>query len=179
MLLEFETEIPHERLECACRILTAKFTGKTLADMCTAGEGTWDDIPDFDLGAVRLLVPSIRKMVRKDESGKMFAEGQTNILLQPEFFDRARVGAVIEILEEKNLLMHLFETLGDEDRVVVSIGGENSDGQLASFSVIKTSYTMGNMVGSLGVIGPKRMPYPLLISAVKYTAGVLGELAAT
>jgi heat-inducible transcriptional repressor len=178
MLLEFETEIPHERLECACRILTSKFKGKTLSDMCTAADtAAWDDVPDFDLGAVRLLVPSIRKMMRNEEAGKVFTEGQTNILLQPEFFDRERVGAVIEILEEKNLLMHLFQTMGDEDRVVVSIGGENSEGQLASFSVIKTSYTMGNMTGSLGVIGPKRMPYPLLISAVKYTAGVLGELA--
>jgi heat-inducible transcriptional repressor len=177
MLLEFETEIPHERLECACRILSAKFNGKTLSEMCSADEGTYDDIPDFDLGIVRLLVPSIKKMVQNDTSGNVFTEGQTNILLQPEFFDRSRMGAVIEIFEEKNLLMHLFETAGDEDRVLVSIGGENNEGQLESFSVIKTKYSIGSMVGSLGVIGPKRMPYPLLISAVKYTAGVLGEIA--
>jgi heat-inducible transcriptional repressor len=177
MLLEFKTEIPHERLECACRILAAKFAGKTLADMCSAEDGTYDDVPDFDLGVVRLLVPSIRKMVQTDTDGNVFAEGQTNVLLQPEFFDRTRIGAVIEILEEKTLLMHLFETADDEDRVLVTIGGENSEGQLESFSVIKTKYTMGNMVGSLGVIGPKRMPYPLLISTVKYTAHVLGELS--
>ena len=178
MLLEFETEIPSERLECACRILTAKFAGKTLAQMCSADQGAYDDVPDFDLGVVRLLVPSIRKMVQDDMTVNVFTEGQTNVLLQPEFFDRNRVGAVIEILEEKNLLMHLFETTDDEDRVLVTIGGENSDSQLASFSVIKTKYMMGDMVGSLGVIGPKRMPYPQLISAVKYTANVLGELPA-
>lgn len=176
MVLEFETEIPQERLECACRILTSKFNGKTLAEMCSADEGAYDDVPDFDLGIVRLLVPSIKKMVQGDTAGSVFTEGQTNVLLQPEFFDRTRVGAVIEILEEKNLLMHLFETSGDEDRVLVSIGGENNKGQLESFSVIKTKYAIGNMTGSLGVIGPKRMPYPLLISAVKYTAGVLGEI---
>jgi heat-inducible transcriptional repressor len=177
MLLEFEANIPLERLECACRILTLKFAGKTLAEMCSAGDGAYGDVPEFDLGIVRLLVPSIRKMVQAESADDVFAEGQTNILLQPEFFDRDRVGAVIEILEEKNLLMHLFETAGDDDRVVVSIGGENIEGQFASFSVIKTGYTIGNMTGSLGVIGPKRMPYPLLIAAVKYTAGVLGELA--
>jgi heat-inducible transcriptional repressor len=178
MLLEFETEIPSERLECACRILTAKFSGKTLAQMCSADEGAYGDVPDFDLGVVRLLVPSIRKMVQDDTTVNIFTEGQTNVLLQPEFFDRDRVGAVIEILEEKNLLMHLFETTDDEDRVLVTIGNENCDSHLASFSVIKTKYMMGNMVGSLGVIGPKRMPYPQLISAVRYTASVLGELPA-
>jgi heat-inducible transcriptional repressor len=177
MLLEFETEISHERLECACRILTAKFAGKTLEEMCSADEKAYDDIPEFDLGIVRLLVPSIRKMVQNDSSDEVFAEGKTNVLLQPEFFDRNRVGTVIEILEEKNLLMHLFETTEDENRVIVSIGGENSDGQLESFSIIKTKYHVGNMVGSLGVIGSKRMPYPLLISAVEYTANVLGEVS--
>jgi len=73
-------------------------------------------------------------------------------------------------------LMHLFETSGNEDRVFISIGGENQEGQLQSFSIIKTNYRVGNMVGSLGVIGPKRMPYPYLVSAVEYTAKVLGEL---
>lgn len=177
MLLELETQISHERLECACRILSSKFSGKTLADMCSAEEGTYEDVPDYDIGVIRLLVPSIRKMMQSEQSGEVFTEGKTNVLLQPEFFNPDRVGAVIEILEEKNLLMHLFETTDDDNRVHVSIGGENLEGQLTSFSVIKTQYHIGNMVGSLGVIGPKRMPYPQLISAVKYTARVLGELS--
>jgi heat-inducible transcriptional repressor len=177
MVLELETQIPHERLECACRILTSKFSGKTLAAMCSAEEGTYDDIPDFDIGVIRLLVPSIRKMMQAEQNGEVFTEGQTNVLLQPEFFNPDRVGAVIEILEEKTLLMHLFETTDEDNRVHVLIGGENCEGQLASFSIIKTQYHIGSMVGSLGVIGPKRMPYPQLISAVKYTARVLGELS--
>lgn len=177
MLLELETEIPHDRLECACRILTSKFSGKTLAEMCSADDGAYTDVPDFDLGVVRLLVPSIRKMLQSESTEEVFAEGKTNVLLQPEFFDRERVGAVIEILEKKNLLMHLIETTENEDRVLITIGGENSKEDLASFSVIKTTYHIGNMIGSLGVIGPKRMPYPQLISAVKYTASVLGEIA--
>jgi heat-inducible transcriptional repressor len=178
MLLEFETEIPHERLECACRILTAKFAGKTLENVCCAEDGVYNDVPDFDLGVVRLIVPSIKKIVQPEQSEEVFTEGKTNMLLQPEFFNRDTVGAVIEILEEKNLLMHLFETTGEGDRVLVTIGGENSgERQLTSFSIIKTTYKIGNMIGSLGVIGPKRMPYPQLISTVKYTADVLSELA--
>lgn len=178
MLLEFESEISHERLEFACRILSAKFGGQTLESIINADETVFRDVPEFDLGIVRLIVPSIRKMMEPENSESVFTEGKTNMLLQPEFFNRDTVGAVIEILEEKTMLMHLIETSGDDDRVLVSIGNENSaDGQLTSFSVIKTTYSIGNMVGSLGVIGPKRMPYPHLISAVKYTADVLSELA--
>lgn len=176
MVVELETDVPVDRLECACRILTSKFGGKSFLEMCEADDGKFGDIPDFDLGIIRLLVPSLKKILSQDQNENIFTEGQTNVLLQPEFFDRERVGAVMEIFEEKNLLMHLFETPEHEDRIFVSIGEENLKGQLQSFSIIKTKYRVGNMIGSLGVIGPKRMPYPYLISAVEYTSKVLGEL---
>jgi heat-inducible transcriptional repressor len=176
MVMELQTDVPLERLECACRIISSKCAGKTLNEMCEMDDAKFGDVPDFDLGIIRLLVPSIRKIMDQNENESVFTEGQTNVLLQPEFFSRERVGAVMEIFEEKNLLMHLFETTGTDDRVFISIGGENQEGQLQSFSIIKTNYRMGNMHGSLGVIGPKRMPYPYLISAVEYTAKVLGEL---
>jgi heat-inducible transcriptional repressor len=176
MVVEFTTEIPLERLECACRIISSKFAGKTLQEMCNADDRAFNDIPDFDLGIIRLLVPSIKKIVENNKEDTLFTEGQTNVLLQPEFFSRERVGAVIEIVEEKKLLMHLIETPENGDGILISIGGENQEGQLESFSVVKTSYRVGSMVGSLGVVGPKRMPYPFLVSAVEYTARVLGEL---
>ncbi len=176
MMVEFQTDVPFERLECACRIISSKCGGKTLDEMCAMDDTRFKDVAEFDLGIIRLLVPSIRKIMDQNENNSVFTEGQTNVLLQPEFFSRDRVGAVMEIFEEKNLLMHLFETTGDNDKVFISIGGENQEGQLQSFSIIKTNYTVGTMHGSLGVIGPKRMPYPFLVSAVEYTAKVLSEL---
>ncbi|NLW30977.1 MAG: heat-inducible transcription repressor HrcA [Fibrobacter sp.] len=176
MVIEFHTQLPVECLECACRILTTKFKGKTIQQMCDADETNFRDVGDLELGVVRLLVPSIKKLFETGEKSQVFLEGKTNVLLQPEFFSKDRIGAVIEILEEKKLLMHLFDTSHDKTGIVITIGGENQKGQLQSFSIIKTNYNIGGMVGSLGVIGPKRMPYPYLISVVEYTAKVIGEL---
>ena len=64
----------------------------------------------------------------------------------------------------------------ENGQVTVSIGGEIENGQFNSFSIVKTQYHIGHMEGSLGVIGPKRMPYPLLVAAVDYTAKALGDL---
>ncbi len=176
MVVEFKTEIPQERLELACRILSVKFAGKTLQQMCNADEQQFKDVSDLELGIIRILVPSIKKIVEDNLDETVFAEGQTNVLLQPEFFNREQIGVVIEIVEEKRLLMHLFETPQNEKRILISIGGEIPKENLQSFSIIKTNYQVGNLMGSLGVIGPKRMPYPFLVSAVEYTAKVLGEL---
>lgn len=176
MVVEFKTEIPQERLELACRILSVKFAGKSLQQMCNADEQQFEDVSDLELGIIRILVPSIKKIVEDNLDETVFTEGQTNVLLQPEFFNRELIGVVIEIVEEKRLLMHLFETPQNERRILISIGGEIPKENLQSFSIIKTNYQVGNLMGSLGVIGPKRMPYPFLVSAVAYTARVLGEL---
>jgi heat-inducible transcriptional repressor len=177
MVCEVETEIEPERLERACEVINERFYGSTLSEMCQKEHDFFSDIESFELGIIRLFVPSIKKIIQTEGSESVYAEGETNIMTQPEFFSKDRVGAVIEILEEKKLLMHLFETEhASKPGVIVTIGGENEDGQMKSFSIIKTKYHVGSMEGSLGVIGPKRMPYPFLVSAVDYTAKLLGNL---
>jgi heat-inducible transcriptional repressor len=177
VICEVSTEIAPERLERACEVINERFFGLTLLEMCQKDQDIFSDIESFELGIIRLFVPSIKKIIQTEETDSVYAEGETNIMTQPEFFSKDRVGAVIEILEEKKLLMHLFETeTSTRTGVIVTIGGENEDGQMKSFSVIKTKYHVGSMEGSLGVIGPKRMPYPFLVSAVDYTARLLGEL---
>jgi heat-inducible transcriptional repressor len=180
MICELTTEINPERLQRACEVINERFFGLTLSEMCQTDRDIFSDVESFELGIIRLFVPSIKKIIQAEEKEPVYAEGEMNIMTQPEFFSKDRVGAVIEILEEKKLLMHLFETVQENDAanagVIISIGGENSDGQMKSFSIIKTKYHIGSMEGSLGVIGPKRMPYPFLVSAVDYTAKLLGEL---
>jgi heat-inducible transcriptional repressor len=177
MICELTTEISPDRLARACEVINSRFFGMTLQDMCEQDGGIFSDVESFELGIIRLFVPSIKKILRDEKTDSIYAEGETNIMTQPEFFSRDRVSAIIEILEEKKLLLHMFETESSKKSgVVIVIGGENQDGQLKSFSIIKTNYQVGNMVGSLGVIGPKRMPYPFLVSAVDYTANLLSDL---
>jgi heat-inducible transcriptional repressor len=177
MVCELATEISPERLERACEVINERFYGLTLFEMCQKEGDIFSDVESFELGIIRLFVPSIKKIIQTEESESVYAEGETNIMTQPEFFSKDRVGAVIEIIEEKKMLLHLFETeYSNKPGVIVIIGGENEAGQMKSFSIIKTKYHVGSMQGSLGVIGPKRMPYPFLVSAVDYTAKLLGDL---
>jgi heat-inducible transcriptional repressor len=177
MICELTTEIDPLRLSRACEVINTRFFGMTLQEMCNAERDAFSDVEAFELGIIRLFVPSIKKIIQDEKTESIYAEGETNIMTQPEFFSKERVGAIIEILEEKKLLLHMFETEpAKKNGVVIIIGGENREGQLQSFSIIKTNYQVGNMTGSLGVIGPKRMPYPFLVSAVDYTANLLGDL---
>jgi heat-inducible transcriptional repressor len=180
MVLELKTGLSAERLERACQVINERFFGLTLDDMLKNEEKIFDNVESYELGLIRLFVPSIKKMIDAEQTDAVYTEGETNIVVQPEFFSKDQVSAIIEILEEKKLLLHLFEKeQANKSGVMISIGGENAEGQLQSFSVVKTKYQVGHMEGSLGIIGPKRMPYPFLVSAVDYTAKLLGEMYST
>ena len=75
VVVEFETEIPQDRLELACRIISAKFAGKAREEITIDDEKVIGDVPDLELGIIRLLVPSIRKLLWKDETEEVFADG--------------------------------------------------------------------------------------------------------
>jgi heat-inducible transcriptional repressor len=177
MAISLATDVSATRLETACRIINDRFFGKRMHDLVEIGETVFDDVGDFDLGVIRMFVPSIKRLLQEEESGEIITEGETNIMLKPDFAQSNSMGAIIEILNEKKMLMHLIDTSESaEGKVIVSIGGENKNGIFESFSVLKTKYHLGNLEGSLGIVGPKRMPYPLLVSAVDYTAKLLSTL---
>jgi heat-inducible transcriptional repressor len=177
MVLELKTEASPERLERACQVINERFFGMTLSEMLKKEDSIFDTVEPYELGLIRLFVPSIKRLIEAEQNDAVYTEGETNIMTQPEFASHDQVSAIIEILEEKRLLLHLFEKEQvNKSGVIISIGGENSDGQLQSFSVVKTKYQVGHLEGTLGVIGPKRMPYPFLVSAVDYTAKLLGEM---
>jgi heat-inducible transcriptional repressor len=178
MAVELETDLSLSRLESACRAINERFSGKTLRELQEAGERIFEDVGEYEVRIIRLFIPTIHRMIAESDEWDVVAQGEANILLQPEFFKREAVGALVELLEEKRLLLHLLSSQSrpGDDGVAISIGGEIEDGQFRSFSIVSTGYQLGNMEGRLGIIGPKRMPYPLLVSAVDYTAKVLGEI---
>ncbi len=177
VVVELSTEVKQNKIETVCGIINERFCGMSLQEIFLKKSDMFSDIKKYDLGIIRLFIPSIQKMLSKNRYDEIFSEGKTNILLKPEFFNKEQISAIIEILEEKKLLMHMFEDENDlSGRVIVSIGGEIEEGKFSSFSIIKTSYRIGNMQGSLGIIGPKRMQYPFLISVVDYTSKVIEEL---
>lgn len=98
--------------------------------------------------------------------------------MQPEFENPKNFKDIITLAEDKDLVIHIFKnsnTSGNE--VFISIGSENEDEKLKNYSIVSTSYKIGDVTGNIGVIGPKRMNYSRMISLLRYTSGLLKEFA--
>lgn len=107
---------------------------------------------------------------------KIYLEGFSNLLVQPEFNNIDIIRKIFMIYENKDLLCEiLMEHLGDE-KISVTIGHENSNENFYECSVITATYKKeGEPVGTIGVIGPKRMTYPHVVAVVKFITNTIDE----
>ncbi|MCC8997351.1 MAG: heat-inducible transcriptional repressor HrcA [Nitrosomonas sp.] len=83
---------------------------------------------------------------------------------------------LFELFERKTKLLQLLELSRKAHGVKVFIGGESDVASLEEFSVIAAPYEIdGEIVGTVGVIGPRRMAYERVIPIVDITAKLLSS----
>jgi heat-inducible transcriptional repressor len=125
-----------------------------------------------------LLADALERGARLLESAETPAvriEGAEHIARQPEFQSAARLRVLITILAERERLTRVLEPTAGSPRVRISIGREIGGSAFGACAVVATGVTVAGMSGSIGVLGPVRMPYPRLVSLVSYVSGRLKE----
>jgi heat-inducible transcriptional repressor len=123
---------------------------------------------------------------------EVFVEGTPHIVAKSDFHDLAKIRELLHIFEEKNRLIKILNeciaptsttlasVIGDAGQTVsVRIGAENSLPSLRGCAVITTYYGLdGQVIGSLGLVGPVRMEYARMIGVVNRVARVLEQALA-
>lgn len=113
-------------------------------------------------------------------TGEIYLDGLANVLSEPDFSGVEEARRALTVLEERTRLQDLLartvmtSAIGT---VQVLIGGEGTWNELRSCSVVLARYgAPGLATGTLGVLGPMRMPYGRTISTVRFVAGLLSDL---
>ncbi len=108
---------------------------------------------------------------------KMYLDGASHIIEQPEFRDINKLYTLLRCLEEKREILDLLKNDFETERLTIHIGRESGSGYLSECSVVTRGYKVkGKLSGRLGVIGPKRMVYEKVIPTVEYLADSVTEL---
>ncbi|MBM3463203.1 MAG: heat-inducible transcription repressor HrcA [Armatimonadetes bacterium] len=98
-------------------------------------------------------------------------EGAANLLGQPEFRDVEKARALLEVLEQEKVVAEILDKSLAEEAVGVIIGGENRISQMQGCTMVTAAYKVdGVLLGTIGVLGPTRLPYDRVISIVQYVA---------
>jgi heat-inducible transcriptional repressor len=112
-----------------------------------------------------------------ETSDQVIVSGERNLLGVHDFgHDMGALRKLFDVFEQKTELMRLLDVSSRAEGVRIYIGGESRVVPFEELSVVTAPYEVdGRIVGTLGVIGPTRMPYGRMIQIVDITARLVGS----
>jgi heat-inducible transcriptional repressor len=177
MMLEVASEIAREKLEEIARSLNERLAGLTIEEIRSTYAERLKDSAGDDTGLIRLFIDSVGKLLPSPGSEKLHIGGAGSIIEQPEFVNPSEFRSVIELISDEEIIIHvLAKHESPPPGVRVAVGEENQDRKLAPYSVITASYAAGDVTGTVGLIGPRRMNYARVIPLVDYVARTISEM---
>ncbi|MGA8943129.1 MAG: heat-inducible transcriptional repressor HrcA [Thermoactinomyces sp.] len=115
------------------------------------------------------LTDLLDQILQDQPDERLYTSGTTRILEQPEFQDVEKMKALLDLLEENEVIIQLLEP--STEGVQVRIGYENHLEAVQDCSIISASYMFnGQPVGTIGVLGPTRMDYSRVIGIIELLA---------
>ena len=176
ILLEVQREIPVKSLQNVISILNERLGGLRIKEIQSTLPYRMKDVADENSGIIRLFVDSANQLFDFTRYSNLKYTGTSQIVNMPEFSSVEKFSALVELFEEKNIIVHMMEKLSESPGLKVRIGDENEELPVQECSIVTAPYTLGNVDGLLGVIGPMRMAYRKIIPLVDYTAKIITEI---
>ncbi len=178
--LEASFELESAQCEDLARALNERLAGKSL-DFIRANLQNLVSDAEFDNHAlIRLFVDSAESLLSDHiaPGGTVHIAGAQHLFDHPEFGSPSRVRSIIELIESEEIIVHLLEnSAAQEGTVSIAIGSEMDSSLMEEYSLLTTKYryASANAVGTIGLIGPKRMNYSRLIAIMHYVASALSQ----
>jgi heat-inducible transcriptional repressor len=112
---------------------------------------------------------------------QVVVSGERNLLaVQDLSSDMKGLRKLFDVFEQKTQLLRLLDVSSRAEGVRIYIGGESKVVPFEELSVVSAPYEVnGQIVGTLGVIGPTRMAYERMIQIVDITSKLVSNALST
>ena len=176
-IVETKSYLTQVELDRASRYINENFRGRNLLSV---RDLLLREIPAYRMryeSIVRNLISLLKTyFLQEEKDNQIFIQGSAKLLEKPELFDMERLKSLFQRFEEKARLARLLSDVISLDRVKVLIGSEFNLPDISDCSLVLSHYGYDRQIlGSLGIIGPKRIPYRRIIPLVDCVAKKLSE----
>jgi len=166
--LESSSPLTQSDLDRASQYVSQNFPGRTIM---AVRDALLRDLPAHRIkyeDSLAKLLDLVKGSIDKGAGDdRIFLRGTSRLLGKAELFDMSRLRALFRSFEEKAALVRLLSDFISLDRVKVLIGSEANFPDVEDCSLVLSHYGYSNQVlGTLGIIGPKRIPYERIIPLV-------------
>ena len=168
--IEIDDGVEEARLSEAGSRIAAHCLGLPLAqvrpDLAATGDPATDAVVSAGLTALRSLGTA-------DVGDQLFVGGSSRMAVAFDAVDTVR--SVLTILEQQLVVVTLLRDILDTG-LSVAIGAEHGVEPLASCAIVVMPVSVdGQEAGTIGLLGPTRMNYPLALAAARVVGDRLGQ----
>lgn len=179
VVLNFDADLRRSKIDRVVSLLNERLAGLTLREIRDTYQERIRDLQD-ETGLIELVLDEAPLLFSEPDEGRLQFDGTQNILAQPEFQEPDDVRHLIETIEDEDRIVQVLENLFESNpeavgQAIVRIGSETDEEEMDAYSIVISPYRLGDTVGSLGVIGPKRMDYRRAVALVENMASAVNR----
>ena len=172
-IIKFDEDINDEQVETLNYIFNNKLRGKPLEAINQPLKQYILSQMDYSVKVIKPVIEQLNKVI--SENDKIYLDGANKIFDLPEFKSLDVAKRFINLIDTKEIVLDLLNT-GFANDINVYIGDESKNKELQDFSIVTFRHKYKNKdLGTIGIIGPKRMDYSKVISVMKYISKKLNE----
>ena len=172
-IIKFDEDINERQVETMNYMFNNKLKHQPIETIDRPLEEYLYDEMTYSVNVIKPIIEQIKKVLDQDE--RIYLEGTNKSFDLPEFNSLQVAKNFINVLDTKELVSDMLNSGFAED-INVYIGEENQKDELKDFSVVTFKHKVnGKDLGTIGIIGPKRMDYSKVISVMKYISKKLNE----
>lgn len=171
-----ESDYTQTQLIEASNFLNANYAGLAIEQVRERLKTEMDSLRS-EIAALMQAAVTATSEVHAQSQGDVVISGERNLLSVSDFSsDMGHLRRAFELFEQKAQLMRLLDISSQAEGVRIFIGGESTVVPFEELSVVSAPYEVdGHVVGTLGVIGPMRMPYDRMIQIVDITSKLVSN----
>ena len=173
-IIKFDEDITESQVDTLNNLFNTRLRGKPLSKIDKPmAEYIFSEV-HYSIGIMNAIINQINKII-EEENNNIFLEGAKRSFDLPEFKSMKVAKNFINLLDAKDEMLEIFNS-GEAEDINVFIGNDDENSNLKDFSIITFKHTLGDKdLGTIGIIGPKRMDYAKVISVMKYISKKLNE----
>ena len=160
--------ITQDVLERLSFLLNSSFVNVTADEILLSEIMRLEEEMGENAAIVTPIVKAIHETMKELDGGDVRVEGVNKLLQYPEYSDLSQLQSLLGVIEDKEQSYNLIPAdLSDKEGVHVFIGSENNVQVMNNSTLVFKQIRRGdNVVGAIGVIGPRRMDYSKVISTI-------------
>lgn len=180
IFVEVKSAFPRQALNTLTSVLNERLSGFSLQEIRSTLRLRLRDVsvePDGN-ELLNIFVEEADAIFQTSDAvdSSVVLSSATMLAEQPEFASNDRMRSLLELTERREVLKQALQER-HEPGITITIGGENLEPKLSSFTLVTSTYVAGSLSGVLGVMGPTRMPYQKVVALVGHTSRLMSELA--